>query len=99
MSTTIQESVLASVREAMADVERALRTLKQAERELAGDRFNASPRPNGNGPAPTNGILCKCGESAVLKTLKSKKTGNDYQVYTCAKPKGQDCDLFQFPDR
>jgi hypothetical protein len=43
--------------------------------------------------------MCKHDESAVLKTLTSKKTGSPYDVWVCGRPRDEQCEMWQFPER
>ncbi|KAI6656592.1 DNA topoisomerase 3-alpha [Oopsacas minuta] len=46
----------------------------------------------------SQGILCLCGRSATLFTVKKDSVNKGRQFYTCPKPKIQRCDYFQWAD-
>jgi hypothetical protein len=74
-----------------AESKNAARAAAPTQIEYDRTQLDEPPRPK----AP----LCGHDEPAALKTLTSKKTGNPYDVWVCARPREEQCEMWQFPER
>jgi hypothetical protein len=74
-----------------AESKNAARATAPKQIEYDRTQLAAPPRPK----AP----MCEHNEPATLKTLTSKKTNKPYDVWVCARPRDEQCELWQFPEK